>query len=54
MAKQARSLGRVDDEEWRIIKEAAFAAGMSFTEWAMKIMLAQAAKVAPKSTQKTK
>jgi hypothetical protein len=38
----ARQLGRVSDEDWSELKQAADAAGKSFTEWALPTLLAKA------------
>ena len=38
----ARQLGRVSDEDWTLLKEAAQAAGKTFTEWAVEILLKKA------------
>ena len=38
----ARQLGRVSDEDWTELKQAADAAGKSFTEWALPTLLAKA------------
>ena len=35
----ARQLGRVSDEDWAIIKEAAVASQMTFTQWAIGVLL---------------
>lgn len=35
----ARQLGRVSDEDWTLLKEAAEASGKTFTEWAVGILL---------------
>ena len=44
----ARQLGRVSDEDWAIIKEAAVASQMTFTQWAVGVLLRAA-----KSKRKT-
>ena len=38
----ARQLGRVSDEDWSELKEAAEAAGKTFTEWALPMLLSKA------------
>lgn len=38
----ARQLGRVSDEDWAELKEAAAAAGKSFTDWALPALLKKA------------
>lgn len=38
----ARQLGRVSDEDWTELKEAAEAAGKSFTDWALPALLKKA------------
>lgn len=38
----ARQLGRVSDEDWTLLKEAAEASGKTFTEWAVGILLKKA------------
>lgn len=38
----ARQLGRVSDEDWTLLKEAAEASGKPFTEWAVGILLKKA------------
>jgi len=43
----ARQLGRVADDEWAEMQAAAQAAGKSFTEWAVSILL-RAARRRPK------
>lgn len=40
----ARQLGRVADEEWDVLKAAAQKAGLSFTEWAVPLLLKAAKK----------
>tara|TARA_R110000868_G_scaffold226444_1_gene479036 strand:- start:4 stop:207 length:204 start_codon:yes stop_codon:yes gene_type:complete len=35
----ARQLGRVSDEDWTLLKEAAEASGKTFTEWALPALL---------------
>lgn len=37
-----RQLGRVSDEDWTLLKEAAEASGKTFTEWAVGILLKKA------------
>lgn len=37
-----RQLGRVSDEDWTLLKEAAEAAGKTFTEWALPTLLSKA------------
>ena len=44
----ARQLGRVSEEDWAIIKEAAAASQMTFTQWAIGVLLKAA-----KSKRKT-
>lgn len=34
----ARQLGRVADDDWQAMKAAAEACGMSFTEWATRVL----------------
>jgi hypothetical protein len=38
-ALPCRQLGRVDDEPWDALREAARADGMSFTAWALSFLL---------------
>lgn len=38
----ARQLGRVSDEDWTALKEAAERAGVTFTEWAVPALLKKA------------
>jgi hypothetical protein len=38
----ARQIGRVSDEDWTLLKEAAEASGKTFTEWAVGILLKKA------------
>lgn len=38
----ARQLGRVSDEDWATLQEAARASGKSFTQWALAILLKEA------------
>lgn len=40
----ARQLGRVSDEDWRTLKQAAEASDKTFTQWAVEVLL-KAAKV---------
>lgn len=40
----ARQLGRVSDADWALLKEAAEAAGKTFTEWAVPALLKLAAR----------
>lgn len=40
----ARQLGRVSDEDWASLKEAAEASGKTFTEWAVPALLKLAAR----------
>ena len=35
----ARQLGRVSDEDWATLQEAARASGKSFTQWALGVLL---------------
>lgn len=35
----ARQLGRVSDEDWQTLKDAADAAGVTFTAWAVGVLL---------------
>lgn len=35
----ARQLGRVSDEDWKTLKDAAAAKGLKFTQWALPILL---------------
>jgi hypothetical protein len=35
----ARQLGRVSDEDWETLKAAAERAGLTFTQWAVAILL---------------
>lgn len=35
-----RLLGRIDDEVWRTLKQAAMRAGLPFSDWALEILLA--------------
>ena len=39
---KARQLGRVSDEDWQRLQAAAKAAGKSFTQWALEILLRRA------------
>lgn len=34
----ARQLGRVDDETWQLLQDAAARSGQSFTKWAIAIL----------------
>jgi alpha-beta hydrolase superfamily lysophospholipase len=43
----ARQLGRVSDAEWKTLQEAARAAGLPFTRWAVPILLAAATPPSP-------
>ena len=47
----ARQLGRVDDETWNTLREAAKLAGMPFTRWAVGVLL-RAAKREQKKANK--
>ena len=38
----ARQLGRVSDEDWQTLKDAAKKAGVPFTQWALSILLRNA------------
>lgn len=40
----ARILGRVRQEDWDVIKHAAKRSGLSFTQWALRILLKAAEK----------
>lgn len=35
----ARPLGRVSDEDWKTLKDAATASQMTFTQWAIGVLL---------------
>lgn len=41
----ARQLGRVSNEEWAELQNAAKSAGMSFTQWALSVLLKAAKKI---------
>lgn len=34
-----RQLGRVSDEDWNVLQEAARSRGMKFTQWALGVLL---------------
>jgi len=42
--KPARQLGRVSDSEWEELQKAAKNCGLSFTQWALAILLTMARK----------
>ena len=41
----ARQLGKIADEEWSVLKSAAERTGMTFTQWAVGVLLKEAKKV---------
>jgi predicted HicB family RNase H-like nuclease len=51
-----RKLGRVDDETWETLRLAAKKQGMTFTKWAVQVLLKAAKKqtITKKATKKTK
>lgn len=52
-----RQLGRVDDETWHKFKDAAKKQGMTFTKWAVQVLLKAAEEIKTakkKATKKTK
>ena len=38
----SRQLGRVSDEDWQVLQDAASKSGKSFTQWAVEILLRNA------------
>jgi uncharacterized protein (DUF1778 family) len=46
--KPARQLGRVSDEDWSLLKSAANAQRMTFTGWALGILIPMAQKTMEK------
>jgi hypothetical protein len=41
----ARQLGRLNDDDWQQVKDAAAAAGMPLNEWQIKVIFAEIARM---------
>lgn len=50
----ARQLGRVSDEDWKMLKQAAKTSGKTFTQWAVEVLLNAAKGLPTKSIPKSK